>query len=80
VDPAVLADLVCRVYVDSLSRVQPLDQLTAELCPLGLVVTLGFELSQPLACSADHEVAHAHALAAEAQRVERFAYRGRLGD
>lgn len=79
-DPAVLADLVGRVHVDPLAGTQLLDQLAAKLRPVGVVVAFAFELSQPLACSADHEVADSHAFAAEAQRVERLAHGWRLGD
>lgn len=77
-DPAVLTDLVGRVHVDSLAGVQSLYQLTAKLCPVGIVVAFAFELSQPLACPADHEIAQPHALAAETQRVKRLPHGRRL--
>ena len=65
-DPAVLADLIRRVHVDPLTRMQPLHQLAAKLCFVVIVCPFGFQLRQPLVCSADHQVAHPYALATQA--------------
>jgi hypothetical protein len=79
-DPAVLAHLVRGLGVKALAGVQPPHQIAAKLCPVGLVLALSFKLSQPLARPADHEIAHPHALAAQAQSVERLAHGWCLGD
>jgi hypothetical protein len=79
-DPAVLAHLVGRIHIDSLAGSQSLHQLAAKLGLAGLLVAFGFQLAQPLARAADHQIAHPHPLAAQAQGVERLAHGRGLGD
>lgn len=71
--PAVLADLVGRVHVNSLSRTQSPHEIATQLRSLLLILMLGFKLPQSLVCSADYELAHAHMLATKAECIKRFA-------
>ena len=78
--PAALADIVRRLHVEPLARVQSLDQLEAQLSLARVVLTFDLQLPQPLARTADDELTESHALSAATQLVEGVAHRLRLSD
>jgi hypothetical protein len=78
--PAMLADLVGGIRVETVSGAQLLDQLTTELGLLSIFSSSDFKLSQSITSATNHQIVQPHALPSATQRIECLAHRGSLGD
>jgi hypothetical protein len=78
--PATLADLVCRIYVEAFTGAELLHQLAAELGIASLLIACAFYLSEPIMCSANHELIKPNTLSAASQRIQCLLNWRGLGD
>jgi hypothetical protein len=67
--PAVLANLVGGISVESLTATQLLDQLQAKLGVASLFVAASLDLSQPLTSPTDDEIVKPRALSTTTQGI-----------
>jgi hypothetical protein len=78
--PAMLANLVSSVRVETVPGTQLLDQLASKLSFFSLFPLPNFKLFQPITSATDHQVIELHTLPSTAKGIQRLTYGGGLGD